>query len=131
MVTLKNKNGSVFKCKCGNEDFKYYDGSIGYEAYVCKKCGRSIDHHNKKLQASSHWSQWFVGLISQKEYDRRDALIKEFSKLNLEHLIVYQFRRDEEVVCPQCEGITDTEKVKRRNIHKCRKCNDIFIGEAL
>lgn len=34
-------------CKCGNTDpkqFIEYDGSLGYEAIICSKCGRYFDH---------------------------------------------------------------------------------------
>lgn len=30
--------------KCGGTDFKYYDGLLGYEAYICRTCGFYYDH---------------------------------------------------------------------------------------
>ena len=35
-----------FNCPCGNKDTKQakeYDGLLGYEAVICKKCGRIHD----------------------------------------------------------------------------------------
>jgi len=123
MVTLKNKDGSLFICKCGNSNFK-----MGYESVACTKCGSWLDYNSSKgLQAPNLRSLRYVGLISKKEYERRDALIKEFKALDFNELPVHEFRRDESVECPQCGGNTETEKVKRRNVHKCRNCDHIFI----
>ncbi len=36
-----------FKCQCGNQDptnVQEYDGLLGYEALICKCCGRYSDH---------------------------------------------------------------------------------------
>lgn len=30
--------------KCNGDNFKYYHGCLGYEAYVCRKCGTIYDH---------------------------------------------------------------------------------------
>jgi len=49
------------KCACGEVDnFKYYDGCLGYEAIVCRKCGRYSDH-NAEYKADD-WSMEFVNL---------------------------------------------------------------------
>jgi hypothetical protein len=37
-----------FKCPCGNTDIKQakeYDGMLGYDAVICKKCGRIHDEN--------------------------------------------------------------------------------------
>ena len=50
-----------FNCTCGNTDPKKayaYDGCLGYEALVCKCCGKYYDQtgeHN-----SDEWSLQFV-----------------------------------------------------------------------
>lgn len=39
-----------FKCICGNTDPKkayHYTGCLGYEALICKKCGRYEDVEGK------------------------------------------------------------------------------------
>lgn len=36
-----------FNCICGNKNpkqVKEYDGCLGYEALICKECGRIHDH---------------------------------------------------------------------------------------
>lgn len=48
---------------CGNSDptmFKHYDGMLGYEAYVCKKCGSYFDH--SEIYPADKWSLDLVGL---------------------------------------------------------------------
>ncbi len=50
-----------FKCKCGTtnpEDALYYDGCLGYEAIICKKCGRYGDH-SKEYEADD-WSRSMI-----------------------------------------------------------------------
>lgn len=52
-----------FTCPCGNQDpkeAKHYDGAIGYEAIVCKKCGNYSDEFGE--HEADAWSQSFVGL---------------------------------------------------------------------
>lgn len=37
-------------CDCGNEDtkdFHEYYGYLGYEAVICRKCGKYYDHEGK------------------------------------------------------------------------------------
>lgn len=39
-----------FNCVCGNDDPKkahFYEGCLGYEALICKKCGRYEDIEGK------------------------------------------------------------------------------------
>jgi hypothetical protein len=41
---------SKFKCSCGNQDPKNvheYNGMLGYEALICKTCGRYQDHNGE------------------------------------------------------------------------------------
>jgi hypothetical protein len=52
-----------FTCSCGNTDpskAKYYDGSLGYEAIVCKCCGRYYDHTGE--HEPDDWSKNFVNI---------------------------------------------------------------------
>lgn len=52
-----------FTCPCGAknpEDGAYYDGALGYEAIVCKKCGHYSDEFGE--HDANAWSQQFVGL---------------------------------------------------------------------
>jgi hypothetical protein len=57
-----------FKCTCGNKDpkkAKEYDGSLGYEAIVCKVCGTYYDLDNDgkgRTNPPDEWSLHFVGL---------------------------------------------------------------------
>lgn len=40
----------TFFCSCGNKDPKKaveYDGCLGYEALICTKCGRFVDHNGE------------------------------------------------------------------------------------
>ena len=41
MVEDKNKN-ILYCSNCGSPNLKFYDGSLGYEAVVCKDCK---NHH--------------------------------------------------------------------------------------
>jgi len=55
-----------FTCSCGNTDpqkAKYYDGSLGYEAIVCKCCGRYYDHTGE--HEPDDWSKKFVNLVTK------------------------------------------------------------------
>ncbi len=50
-----------FTCSCGNNDPKkahYYDGCLGYEALVCKVCGKYSDHNGE--HEPDHWSEQFI-----------------------------------------------------------------------
>ena len=33
----------INKCLCGNNLFKFYDGCLGYESFICTKCGKDIN----------------------------------------------------------------------------------------
>ena len=51
-----------FTCKCGNTDpskAKHYDGCLGYEAIVCKCCGRYYDTEEHE---ADDWSRNFVNI---------------------------------------------------------------------
>ena len=62
-----------FNCTCGNIDpkkAKFYDGSLGYSAIVCKVCGTYYDFDIEGLPRTNPadgWSRDFVGLKSPKE----------------------------------------------------------------
>lgn len=50
-----------FSCPCGNTDpskVKEYDGALGYEALVCKVCGRYYDHTGE--HSADDWSKQFL-----------------------------------------------------------------------
>jgi hypothetical protein len=52
-----------FTCSCGNTDpskAKYYDGCLGYEALVCKVCGKYYDGNGE--HPADDWSKNFVGI---------------------------------------------------------------------
>jgi hypothetical protein len=54
-----------FKCECGNTDSNKaieYDGSVGYEAIICKKCGSYSDQFG--LHQADEWS---LGLANIKK----------------------------------------------------------------
>ena len=56
-----------FTCTCGNTNpkkAKEYDGLLGYEAIVCKACGRYSDYQGE--HEADDWSRWFVGLLNLK-----------------------------------------------------------------
>lgn len=56
-----------FNCSCGNTDpqkAKAYDGCLGYEAIICKVCGRYYDHHDE--HPADDWSKKIVGLSPAK-----------------------------------------------------------------
>ena len=57
----------TFSCPCGNTDPQQayeYDGSVGYEAIVCRICGSYYDHDG--LHPIDGWSKYFVkGLPKQ------------------------------------------------------------------
>lgn len=55
-----------FKCKCGNTDPKKvfaYDGAMGYEALICKCCGRYYDHVGTGEHEKDLWSEQFMHMI--------------------------------------------------------------------
>ena len=57
-----------FNCHCGNHDPKYvyeYDGCLGYEALVCKICGRYYDQLG--LHKSDDWSEQYIIRTKTKE----------------------------------------------------------------
>jgi hypothetical protein len=62
----------AFDCTCGNVDpkkAKFYDGSLGYEAIVCKVCGTTYDFDNDgkpRVNPPDEWSLKFVGLTKVK-----------------------------------------------------------------
>jgi len=50
-----------FKCRCGNKDPRMaydYSGAVGYEAMVCKICGRYYDLAGEHL--ADEWSEQFM-----------------------------------------------------------------------
>jgi hypothetical protein len=50
-----------FTCECGNTDpnkTHFYDGCLGYEAIVCKCCGRYSDHSGS--YPADNWSSQFT-----------------------------------------------------------------------
>lgn len=52
-----------FTCSCGNTDpkkAKEHDGMLGYEALVCKVCGKYSDYQGE--HEADDWSRWFIGL---------------------------------------------------------------------
>lgn len=54
-----------FNCPCGTNnpnDAKYYDGVLGYEAFVCKKCARTHDFSG--VHPADDWSKRFVNLTN-------------------------------------------------------------------
>lgn len=56
-----------FSCSCGNQNPKdaiEYDGSLGYEAIICKKCGAYSDHSGE--QPADEWSLKLAGLVPAK-----------------------------------------------------------------
>ena len=64
-----------FTCTCGNTDpskAKYYDGCLGYEAIVCKCCGKYYDHTGE--HEPDDWSKDFVNI---------DAKLKQKSETNV------------------------------------------------
>jgi hypothetical protein len=53
---------------CNNKDpaqFKQYDGALGYEAIVCRKCGTYVDVNGSHFPDT--WSRELVGLPEPKE----------------------------------------------------------------
>jgi|ERR1035437_8611018 hypothetical protein len=53
----------TFTCSCGNTDpqkAKAYEGLLGYEALVCKVCGRFSDYQGE--HEAGDWSRQLVGL---------------------------------------------------------------------
>ena len=49
------------KCQCGNEnkkDFVEYEGGLGYEAIICKKCGAYAD--NDGIHDADKWSKRLI-----------------------------------------------------------------------
>lgn len=49
------------KCACGNttpSEFVEYDGCLGYEAIICKHCGRFADHTGE--HEADEWSKQYI-----------------------------------------------------------------------
>jgi hypothetical protein len=64
-----------FTCTCGANhpsDAKYYDGLLGYEALVCKKCGRYYDHGGE--HPADEWSKSFAGLPDDDDQQKVNIL---------------------------------------------------------
>jgi hypothetical protein len=71
-----------FSCKCGNNDPRkamHYDGSIGYEATVCRKCGRYSDHNGE--YDADEWSKQFIQ--KEKPLTRYNIDLNKVNLLNL------------------------------------------------
>ena len=54
-------------CPCGNIDsslFYEYDGCLGYEAIVCKCCGRYSDYTG--MHQANEWSEAFIIKVAKK-----------------------------------------------------------------
>jgi hypothetical protein len=43
---------------CTHESMKPYDGSLGYEALVCRACGKYFDHNGE--HPADEWSTNFL-----------------------------------------------------------------------
>mgnify|MGYP006966086765 FL=1 len=57
-----------FSCSCGNTDpqkAKAYDGCLGYEALICKCCGRYYDYAGE--HPADDWSKQFVKIPAATE----------------------------------------------------------------
>jgi len=66
-------------CKCGNTDpsrFAHYDGALGYEAIICKDCGRYSDH--EKEYEPDDFSKKFIEPSSRLTSDA----IQRMAKMN-------------------------------------------------
>ena len=48
----------VIKCICGSDEYKYYEGFLGYEAYICKKCYAVHDHAG--IHKPEEWSKRYI-----------------------------------------------------------------------
>lgn len=52
-----------FSCVCGASspsEAKYYEGCLGYECIVCRRCGRIFDHEGE--HEADEFSRLYVGL---------------------------------------------------------------------
>lgn len=53
-----------FECTCGNKDpneTKIYDGSLGYEAIICKKCRKIYDINTPEGFYDSNFTDVILG----------------------------------------------------------------------
>ena len=53
----------TFKCSCGNTDPRkvhIYEGLLGYEALICKVCGRYYTHEDPEPHEADEFSLQFV-----------------------------------------------------------------------
>lgn len=79
-------------CKADKpQDAKFYDGSLGYEAIVCRKCGTFADHNG--WHPADEWSKEFaniqiipellpVSILLKQRNELRDALSFIISRLD-------------------------------------------------
>jgi transcription elongation factor Elf1 len=61
-----------FNCPCGANsisDAKKYDGSLGYEAVVCRQCGRYSDDNGS--HEADDWSKDFTGIRKEGQEVRK------------------------------------------------------------
>jgi DNA-directed RNA polymerase subunit RPC12/RpoP len=94
-----------FKCSvCGADradDAKEYDGMLGYEAIVCKRCGTMYDHSGQ--QEADEWTFNFVGLKKMKE----KITCTEWTKSKLSFALFVANEKDETSAFRKITGMTN------------------------
>ena len=74
-----------FEClNCGTTDVnnaKYYDGALGYEATMCKRCGATHDQYG--MNVADEMSLKYVGLkVAPKIYKFTEEELKKYVEKN-------------------------------------------------
>lgn len=71
------------KCSCGGV-FKYYDGALGYESYVCDLCGLDIADKNESLPSKFPTTLDVIPDCKQRDLDIHTIATDLSNRLNYE-----------------------------------------------
>lgn len=88
----------TFTCVCGAnkpEDAKYYDGAVGYEAIICKKCGRMYDHAGE--HPADEFSCHFAGITQEQAAEKAafvTTAVNNYTKMRSAMLLTVGNLRD-------------------------------------
>ena len=103
-----------FRCKCGTNDPKdayHYDGALGYEALVCKRCGRYSDYIGENKP--DVWSKRFISNNSKRQ--------------TIPYIIQrYYFLLNERNILPNMVQHRYTEKLKRRVNRNIKRIENVI-----
>ena len=104
----------TFWCICGADgpqDAKFYDGAVGYEAIICKKCGRMYDHAGE--HPADEFSCNFVGITMAQAKEKADFIllaVKNYQRLKSVAILTSGNLRD---LADNCRSHSDRSAIRQ------------------